>query len=195
MHVSTTRRHYVGKDGVERDYETHLLRRSVRDGAKVRNETLANLSHLPAEIIDAVRAGLAGKTLVIAGEGFELTRALPHGHLAAVSTMAKSLGLRELLGPACKERDIAYALILARVVHPRPKLATTKWWADTTLAADFGLAEVGTDEVYEAMDWLGERQPGIEMTLAHRHLGTVSYTHLRAHEQAEISYAVFCLKK
>jgi len=77
MHVSTTRRHYVGKDGVERDYETHLLRRSVRDGAKVRNETLANLSHLPAEIIDAVRAGLAGKTLVIAGEGFELTRALP----------------------------------------------------------------------------------------------------------------------
>jgi hypothetical protein len=171
MHVSTTRRHYVGKDGVERDYETHLLRRSVRDGAKVRNETLANLSHLPAEIIDAVRAGLAGKTLVIAGEGFELTRALPHGHLAAVSTMAKSLGLRELLGPACKERDIAYALILARVVHPRPKLATTKWWADTTLAADFGLAEVGTDEVYAAMDWLGERQPGIEMTLAHRHLG------------------------
>src|SRR5665811_1105638 len=102
---------------------------------------------------------------------FELTRALPHGHLAAVSTMAKSLGLRELLCPACEERGIACALILARVVHPRPKLATTKWWADTTLAADFGLAEVGTDEIYEAMDWLRERQRGIEVTLTHRHLG------------------------
>jgi len=122
MHVATTRRHYVGKDGTERHYETHLLRRSVRDGTKVRNETLANLSHLPDELIDAIRAGLAGKTLVVAGEGFELTRALPHGHVAAVATMAKTLGLLDLLGPACKERDIAYALILARVVHPRPKL-------------------------------------------------------------------------
>jgi hypothetical protein len=63
MHVATTRRHYVGKDGVERHYETHLLRRSVRDGKKVRNETLANLSHLPEELIDAIRAGLSGKTL------------------------------------------------------------------------------------------------------------------------------------
>ncbi len=109
MHVATTRRHYVGKDGAERHYETHLLRRSVRDGTKVRNETLANLSHLPDELIEAVRAGLAGKTLVVAGEDFELTRALPHGHVAAVVTMAKTLGLLDLLGPACKERDIAYA--------------------------------------------------------------------------------------
>jgi len=171
MHVATTRRHYVGKDGVERHYETHLLRRSVRDGTKVRNETLANLSHLPDELISAIRAGLAGKTLVVAGEGFELTRALPHGHLAAVATMAKTLGFGDLLGPACKERDIAYALILARVVHPRPKLATTKWWGDTTLVSDLGLDDVGTDEVYAAMDWLGERQSVIETTLAKRHLG------------------------
>jgi hypothetical protein len=85
--------------------------------------------------------------------------------------MAKTLELAELLGPPCKERDIAYALILARVVHPRPKLATTKWWADTTLAPDLGLEGVTTDEVYAAMDWLGDRQAGIEATLAHRHLG------------------------
>ncbi len=170
MHVATTRRHYVGKDGTERHYETHLLRRSLRDGTKVRNETLANLSHLPEEIIDAIRAGLAGKTLVVAGEGFELTRALPHGHVAAVATMAKTLGLRDLLGPACKERDIAYALVLARVVHPRPKLATTKWWGDTTLASDLGIEDVGTDEVYAAMDWLVERQGAIETVLARRHL-------------------------
>jgi hypothetical protein len=174
MHVSTTRRHYVGKDGVARAYETHLLRRSVREGTKVRNETLANLSHLPPEIIEAVRAGLSGETLVAAGSSFELTRALPHGHLAAVSVMAKILGLRELLGPAGKERDIAYALVLARVVHPRPKLATTKWWADTTLASDLGLGGVSTDEVYAAMDWLGDRQGAIETALAKRHLGAAA---------------------
>src|ERR1700722_3386621 len=134
MHVATTRRHYVGKDGSERTYETHLLRRSVREGTKVRNETLANLSHLPEEIIEAIRAGLAGETLVVARSAFEIGRSLSHGHLAAVSIMAERLGLAELLGPPCKERDIAYGLILARVVHPRPKLATTKWWGDTALA-------------------------------------------------------------
>jgi hypothetical protein len=171
MHVSTTRRHYVGKDGDERTYETHLLRRSVREGSKVRNETLANLSHLPEEIIEAIKAGLSGETLVVAGSGFDLTRSLPHGHLAAVSVIANTLGLRELLGPPSKERDIAYALILARVVHPRPKLATTKWWSDTTLVADLDLARVSTDEVYAAMDWLGERQGAIEAKLATRHLG------------------------
>jgi hypothetical protein len=170
MHVSTTRRHYVGKDGDERTYETHLLRRSVREGSKVRNETLANLSHLPEEIIEAIKAGLSGETLVVAGSGFDLTRSLPHGHLAAVSVVAKTLGLAELLGPPCKERDIAYALILARVVHPRPKLATTKWWSDTTLAADLELTSIGTDEVYAAMDWLGQRQGAIETKLATRHL-------------------------
>jgi hypothetical protein len=170
MHVSTTRRHYVGKDGDERTYETHLLRRSVRQGSKVRNETLANLSHLPEEIIEAIRAGLSGETLVVAGTGLELSRALAHGHVAAVCVMAKTLALRELLGPPCKERDIAYALILARVVHPRPKLATTKWWGDTTLVADLDLEGVSTDEVYAAMDWLGERQGAIEATLARRHL-------------------------
>jgi len=79
MHISTTRRHYVGADGVERNYETHLLRRSVRVGKTVRNETLANLSHLPAELIEALRAGLSGKTLLIAGEGLEIVRSLPHG--------------------------------------------------------------------------------------------------------------------
>jgi hypothetical protein len=159
---------------VERTYETHLLRRSVREGTRVRKETLANLTHLPPETLEAVRASLAGKTLVVAGEGFELTRSLPHGHLAAVSVMANQLGLPGLLGPACKERDIAYALVLARVVHPRPKLATTTWWADTTLAADLGLEDVSTDDVYAAMDWLGTRQASIEDVLAKRHLGTAT---------------------
>ena len=74
------------------------------------------------------------------------------------------------MGPACKERDIAYALVLARVVNPKPKLATISWWSDTTLCEDLSLGEVGTDEVYQAMDWLLERQEPIEATLARRHL-------------------------
>ncbi len=170
MHVATSSSHRIDKNGVERTYQTHLLRRSVREGTRVRKETLANLTHLPPETIEAVRASLAGKTLVVAGEGLELARSLAHGHLAAVSVMANQLGLPDLLGPSCKERDIAYALILARVVHPRPKLATTKWWADTTLARDFALEDVSTDEVYAAMDWLGEHQGAIEAALATRHL-------------------------
>ena len=172
MHVSTTTRRYTPKDGTERTYRSHLLRRSVREGTKVKNETLANLSHLPEELIEAIRLGLAGETLVVAGSGLEVCRSLPHGHVAAVSSVAKSLGLLDLLGPPCRARDIAYALILARVVHPRPKLATTTWWADTTLASDLGLVGIGTDEVYAAMDWLHGRQGAIEVQLAKRHLGT-----------------------
>jgi hypothetical protein len=174
MHVATSSSHRIDKNGVERTYETHLLRRSVREGTRVRKETLANLTHLPPETLEAVRASLAGKTLVVAGEGLELSRSLPHGHLAAVSVMANQLGLPDLLGPACRERDIAYALVLARVVHPRPKLSTTKWWADTTLESDLALEDVTTDDVYGAMDWLGGRQAGIEAALAKRHLGTTA---------------------
>jgi hypothetical protein len=163
-------RKYQTKDGEDRQSVSHLLRRSFRDGGKIRHETLGNVSALPAAALEALRASLAGETLVVAGTGLELTRALSHGHLAAVSVMAKTLVLRDLLGPPCQERDIAYALILARVVHPRPKLATTKWWSDTTLAADLELTSIGTDEVYAAMDWLGDRQDAIETKLATRHL-------------------------
>jgi len=170
MHISTTRRHYVGADDVERVYETHLLRRSVRDGKSVRNETLANLSHLPFELIEALRAGLSGKTLLIAGEGVELLRSLAHGHLAAAAVKARQLGLPDLLGPPCKERDIAYALLLSRAVRPKSKLATVSWWSDTTLVEDLGLEEVTTDEAYAAMDWLLSRQDAIEQSLARRHL-------------------------
>jgi hypothetical protein len=170
MHVSTTRRHYVGKDGRERTYETHLLRRSFRDGEKVRNETLANLSHLPAEAIAALRAVLAGQHLVVTGEGFTLERSRPHGHVAAVQAMARRLGLPALLGEPGRMRDIALALVIARVVRPGSKLATRRWWADTTLAADLGVADASRDEVYAALDWLAERQDAIEAALAARHL-------------------------
>ena len=165
MHVVTTRRQY--KDKV---YETHLLRRSYRQDGKVKNETLANLSHLPPETVEAVRASLAGKTLVEAGSGWEVERSLAHGHVAAVWAMADRLGLAKLLGPACAERDLALALVVARAVRPGSKLATTRWWQGTTLAADLGVAGASTDDVYGAMDWLVGRQAAVEAALARRHL-------------------------
>ena len=165
MHVATTRRQH--KDKV---YESHLLRRSYREGGKVKNETLANLSHLPAETIAAIRESLAGKTLVEAGSDWEISRSLPHGHVAAVWAMADKLGLAKLLGPRCAERDLALALVVARAVRPASKLATTRWWAQTTLAGDLEVAGASTDDVYKAMDWLVGRQAGIEAGLARRHL-------------------------
>ena len=165
VHVATTRRQY--KDKV---YETHLLRRSYREGGKVKNETVGNLSHLPAEAIALIKGQLAGKTYVKAEEAFEISRSLPHGHVAAVWARARSLGLPGLLGPQCPERDLAMALVVARVCAPASKLATTRWWCDTTLAPDLGIEAASTDRVYRAMDWLVSRQGSIEAALAARHL-------------------------
>jgi hypothetical protein len=95
VHVVTTRRHY--KDKV---YETHLLRRTYREGGKVKNETVGNLSHLPAATIELVRRSLKGETFVAAGGNTEVARSLPHGHVALVWAMARQLGLPGLLGPA-----------------------------------------------------------------------------------------------
>jgi hypothetical protein len=153
-----------------RTYERHLLRRSYRDGGKVRKETLANLSHLPPEAIAAVRAVLAGKTLVDADGAVEVERSLPHGHAAAVHQMAGQLGLPGLLGPPGPERDLAYALIISRVLRPASKLSTISWWDDVTLGADLGVAGASTDDAYAAMDWLAARQDRIEKQLAARHL-------------------------
>ena len=170
MHVETSRSHQVLRDGTERTYERHLLRRSFRDGGKVRKETLANLSQLPPEAITAVRAVLAGKTLVDADAAFEVTRSLPHGHAAAVHAMARTLGFPALLGPPGRPRDLACALIISRVLRPASKLSTAGWWDDVTLGPDLGVAGASTDEIYAAMDWLVSRQDDIEKQLAARHL-------------------------
>ena len=168
--MSTHRRHYVGKDGVARDYETHLLRRSYRQDGKVKNETVANLSHLPDDLIEVIRASLAGQAFVPAATAATVTRSLPHGHVAAVHAQAKALGLPAMLGPPGRDRDIALALVIARVCRPGSKLATTRWWADTTLAEDLGVADASTDEVYAGMDWLAGRQDAIEAKLVRAHL-------------------------
>src|SRR6266516_2126303 len=170
MHIETARSHQTRKDGTERVYQRHLLRRSYRQGGKVRKQTLANLSHLPDEAIAALRLVLGGKTVVDADAALQVERSAGHGHVAAVHTIARQLGLPGLLGPAGRARDLAYALIVSRVVRPRSKLSTIGWWQDVTLGADLGVAGASTDEVDAAMDWLVDRQDAIEAQLARRHL-------------------------
>ena len=170
MHVAKIVNRRKNKAGEDRVYESVLLRRSYREGAKVKHETLANLSALPETALEVLAASLSGKTVVVAGEGLEITRSLPHGHVAAVWAQANALGFPALLGPASRSHDLALALIIARVCRPGSKLSTTRWWADTTLTDDLGVAGASTDEVYKAMDWLAGRQESIEKKLARKFL-------------------------
>jgi hypothetical protein len=171
MHVDTRPRTYRAVDGSVREYQQALLRRSYRNTqGKPAKETLANLSMLPPGVVEVLRKSLAGKTLVEVDEAFDIERVVAHGHVAAVHAMASQLRFDELLGPRGRERDLAYALIVSRVVAPQSKLSTIRWWADTSLGADLEITGAHTDEVYAAMDWLLARQDRIEKTLAGRHL-------------------------
>ena len=170
MHVARNKRTYVAKSGERRVYESVLVRRTYREAGQVRHETLANLSALPAEAVAAVEATLKGERLVPAAMAVTITASLPHGHVAAVHAMAAKLRLPALLGPAGRQRDLALALVISRVVAPASKLATLTWWDDTTLGADLGVAGASTDDIYAAMDWLVHRQDAIEAGLARRHL-------------------------
>jgi hypothetical protein len=170
MHVARIRSGYTDKEGQRREYESRYLRRTYRDGGKVRHETLANLSGLPEQTVDSIEAALKGTALVPAARAVTVLRSLPHGHVAAVHAMAVKLGLPALLGPACPERDLALALIISRVVAPASKLSTLTWWDDTTLGADLGTAAASAGRIYAAMDWLEHRQDAIEAKLAARHL-------------------------
>jgi hypothetical protein len=171
MHVARIRSSHTDKQGRRREYESRYLRRTYRDGGKVRHETLANLSGLPDHVVDAVEAALRGDALApAAGQQATITRSLPHGHVAAVHAMALKLGLPALLGPAGRQRDLALALIVSRVAHPGSKLSTLAWWGDVTLGPDLGVEDATTDEAYAAMDWLQARQDAIEAKLARRHL-------------------------
>jgi hypothetical protein len=152
-----------------------LLRESYRAGDKVKNRTIANLSKWPKEKVEALRAVLRGERLTPAGEGIEIVRAVPHGHvMAAIGTM-KRIGLDKLLPAAPKrKRDLALALIVARLIDPESKLATARALDEETashsLGMVFGLSRVNANDVYEALDWLGEQQARIEKALARRHL-------------------------
>ena len=170
MHVARIRSGYTDKAGQRREYESAYLRRTYRDGGRVRHETLANLSGLPEQVVGSIEAALQGTALVPAGDAVTITRSVPHGHVAAVHAMAVKLGLPAMLGPACPQRDLALALVISRVAAPASKLSTVTWQADTTLGADLGIAAASADDAYAAMDWLEGRQDAIEARLARRHL-------------------------
>jgi len=166
MHVVTTRRR-VG----EREYSTTLLRRSFREDGKVKKQTLANLSHLPPEAIDAIRAALRGEVLVPAGAAFVIERSLPAGHVAAALLMAGRLGLARLLDrQPSRERDLCLAMICQRAIAPASKLATVRALGQSTLASELGVEDADEDDLYAALDWLLARQGRIEDRLARRHL-------------------------
>jgi transposase len=166
VHVATTKRVYKGKT-----YVTHLLRRSIRKGKTVTHETLGNLSHLPDHLIDLIKRSLKGEVFVPAAETFRVTRSLPHGHVEVVLKMIRKLGLDELVASEpSRRRDLIIAMIAERLLFPSSKLANTRHWHDTTLAEELGVADADEDQLYDAMDWLLERQETIEKKLARRHL-------------------------
>ena len=153
-----------------------LLRESYRQAGKTKNRTLANLSRWPAERIEQLRAVLRGDKLLPAAEAVEIVRALPHGHVLAALGTARRLALDAVLPRRApqRRRDLALALIVARLLEPAAKLATARMLDSATashsLGEMLGLGKVAAKEVYAALDWLGREQPFIEAQLARRHL-------------------------
>src|SRR5246500_3041790 len=153
-----------------------LLRESYREAGKTKNRTLANLSRWPAERIEQLRAVLRGAKLLPAAEAVEVVRALPHGHVLAALGTARHIALDTVLPRRApqRRRDLALALIVARLLEPAAKLATARMLdpatASHSLGEMLGLGRVAAKEVYAALDWLGREQPFIEARLARRHL-------------------------
>jgi hypothetical protein len=154
-----------------------LLRETYREDGKVKNRTLANLSKLPVERIETLRAALRGDPLAPIGEtGFEIRRSLPHGHVLAALTTARRIGLDDLLPRRApqRRRDLALGLIVARLLDPAAKLATARMLdsetASHSLGETLGLGRVTAREIYATLDWLGSEQTFIENQLARRHL-------------------------
>jgi transposase len=150
---------------------TYLLRESFREGKRVRKRTLANLSALSDEQIEAIRRVLRGEPLCAPAALFEIVGSRPHGHVQAVAVAMQRLQVDRLLAARpSRERDVVCAMIAARVLAPHTKLATARWWHTTTLADDFGVAQADEDDLYAAMDWLLAHQDTIQKKLAARHL-------------------------
>jgi len=148
-----------------------LLRESYREGGKVKHRTLANLSHLRDDQIDAIRRVLGGEKLVSIDQAVQTERSLPAGHVRAVLGTMKKLGIGDLLSTrGCRERDLVLGMIAERILHPASKLGTVRLWNSSTLASELGVGDADADELYGALDWLLERQVRIEKKLAGRHL-------------------------
>ena len=180
-----------------------LLRESYRDAGKIKKRTIANLSDWPTEIVEGLRTLLKGGKVAPADqESIIVRRALPHGHVAAVLGTLRNISLERMLGPPRNRcRDLVIAMIVARLIAPASKLATARMLdpltASSSLGEVLGLGPVDEDELYVALDWLGERQEAIEKALARKHLhdGTLvlydvssSYVEGRCCELARLGY-------
>ena len=165
-HVVTTTRIYKSKT-----YRSHLLRRSYREGNKVKKETIANLTVLGDEVVELIKMALHGQRLAPVDELFQVDRSRHHGHVQAVTETMSRLGLASLLASRkSRERSIVMAMIATQVLEPDSKLAMTRWWHTTTIPEIFGVEDADEDDLYAAMDWLLHRQGRIEKKLAGRHL-------------------------
>ena len=180
-----------------------LLRESYRDAGKIKKRTIANLSDWPTEIVEGLRTLLKGGKVAPADqESIIVRRALPHGHVAAVLGTLRNIGLDRMLGPPRNRcRDLVIAMLVARLIAPTSKLATARMLDPLTVSSSLGevlgLGPVDEDELYVALDWLGERQEAIEKALARKHLhdGTLvlydvssSYVEGRCCELARLGY-------
>ena len=149
-----------------------MLRKSYREKGKVKNRTLANLSKLPPQSIDVLRRSLKGENLVSTNALEIVEDGSPaHGHVDAVMTAMRRLDFSRLISSRrSRQRDLVVAMVAARILEPKSKLATTAWWTDTTLPGMLDVHDADEDDLYDAMDWLLERQGRIENKLASRHL-------------------------
>ena len=153
-----------------------LLRESYRDNGTVKTRTLANLSHWPEHKVENFKRALKGlPPAVDLSEAFEITRSLPHGHVAAVLGTARALGIDELLDSVpSRQRDLVMAMLVAQVIAPASKLATARGLraetATSSLGQVLGVSACDEDDLYAAMDWALERKDGVENALAARHL-------------------------
>ena len=152
-----------------------LLRESFRQGGKVRKRTLANLTHWPPDLIEGFRRLLQGGKVLEELPDFDIIRSLPHGHVAATLGALRNVGLDKLIAPRrSRRRDLVVAMIVARVIDPRSKLATARGLSDqtafTSLGEALGVGDADENDLYAAMDWLLARQDRIEEALGKRHL-------------------------
>jgi transposase len=171
VHVATTTRVYKG-----RVYQTHLLRRTFRQDGKVKHQTLGNLSHLPPDLIETIRRRLRGEGSE-ESKPWQIVRSFPHGHVLAVLGTLRSVGLESILASrSSRESSLVVAMIVARILQPASKLATARSLqeetATTSLGLELGLGQdrIDEQELYDALDWLLERQTRIENKLAGKHL-------------------------
>ena len=181
-----------------------LLREAYREDGKVRKRTLANLTDWPKELVEGFRALLkGGKVIAAEREAVSIHRSLPHGHVAAALGTLRAIGLDRVLGPAGdRRRDLVIAMVVSRLIAPGSKLATARGLDPATAASSLGetlgLGAVDEDELYDALDWLLERQPAIEKSLAKKHLAdgvlvlydvTSSYVEGRCCSLAKLGYS------